>query len=137
MTAPGTECRVTTVELRVTQELDLACVPDVGDTFDRLLSLRPGHLVVDLSGCRHIDAAGIGLLLDAHRRLARRHAVLSLREPDPRIRRILQITGVDRLLPLAPAQRHAGGPARSGPSAPPAHLTGRSTPACATAEAQP
>lgn len=62
---------------------DLAGLPETGVVFDRLLALRPGRVVVDLSRCRHIDAAAIGLLLDVHRRLVRADGVLTIRNPNP------------------------------------------------------
>ncbi|MGC4815352.1 STAS domain-containing protein [Micromonospora sp. DT228] len=81
-------------------EFDLACLPATGAVFDRLLTLHPARVVVDLSGCRHIDAAAIGMLLDVHRRLARADGVLTLRNPNPRIRRILHTARVDQILPV-------------------------------------
>lgn len=101
MTGPlaPTPCTLPLVEVCVT-EFDLACLPATGAVFDRLLSLHPARVVVDLSGCRHIDAAAIGLLLDVHRRLARADGVLTLRNPNPRIRRILHTARVDQILPV-------------------------------------
>lgn len=86
------------IEVALTTELDRAGLSVTGLVFDRVLALSPGHVVVDLAGCRHVDAAGIGLLLDVHRRLARRQAVLSLRDPSPRIRKILQTARLDQVL---------------------------------------
>nr|WP_233512585.1 STAS domain-containing protein [Micromonospora deserti] len=104
------EYTVPLIEIGITEELDLARVPEAGAVFDRILSLHPRHVVVDLSGCRHIDAAAIGLLLDVHRRLTRRRAVLSIRDPNPRIRRILQSAQLDQVLPVltGPAQAPGG-----------------------------
>ncbi|MGW5559602.1 STAS domain-containing protein [Micromonospora sp. NPDC003944] len=87
------------VEVRVT-ELDLGCLPEVGAVFDRLLALRPAQVVLDLSDCRHLDAAAIGLLLDVHRRLARADATLTVRNPNPRVRRILHIARLDQVLSI-------------------------------------
>ncbi|MET7704959.1 STAS domain-containing protein [Micromonospora sp. NPDC005413] len=87
------------VEVRVT-ELDLVCLPEVGAVFDRLLPLRPAQVVVDLSDCQHLDAAAIGLLLDVHRRLARADAVLTVRNPNTRVRRILHIARLDQVLSI-------------------------------------
>nr|WP_196925038.1 STAS domain-containing protein [Micromonospora vinacea] len=75
-------------------------MPATGAVFDRLLALHPAQVVVDLSGCRHIDAAAIGLLLDVHRRLARADGVLTVRDPNPRIRRILHAARLDQILPV-------------------------------------
>ena len=94
------ECPVQRVEIGITDDLHLGGLSEVGVVFDRVLSLHPGEVVVDLSGCRHIDAAAIGLLLDVHRRLTRRRAVLTLRDPNPRIRSILQTARLDAVLPI-------------------------------------
>ena len=100
MTAPRRpECTVPLVEVAIT-EFDLACLPETGTVFDRLLDLHPNQIVVDLSDCRHIDAAGIGLLLDVHRRMVRAGGVLSVRDPNPRIARILQTARLDQILPV-------------------------------------
>ncbi|GIJ30173.1 hypothetical protein Vqi01_53350 [Micromonospora qiuiae] len=93
------ECTVPLVEVAIT-EFDLACLPETGAVFDRLLALHPTQVVIDLSGCRHIDAAAIGLLLDVHRQLVRTGGVLALRNPNPRIARILQAARLDQILPV-------------------------------------
>ncbi|WP_341715853.1 STAS domain-containing protein [Micromonospora sp. FIMYZ51] len=100
MTTPRRpECTVPLVEVAIT-EFDLACLPETGAVFDRLLALRPTQVVIDLSGCRHIDAAAIGLLLDVHRQMVREGGVLALRNPNPRIARILQAARLDQILPV-------------------------------------
>ncbi|MCX4472187.1 hypothetical protein C5N14_16860 [Micromonospora sp. MW-13] len=120
------ECTIPLVEVAVT-EFDLACLPETGAVFDRLLALRPAQVVVDLSGCRHIDAAAIGLLLDVHRRLTRADAVLTVRDPNPRIWRILQSARLDQVLPIV-AGRTPGADRSDGSPAPGPDRAG-STPA--------
>ncbi|WP_433532784.1 STAS domain-containing protein [Micromonospora sp. CA-263727] len=93
------ECTVPLVEVAIT-EFDLACLPETGVVFDQLLTLHPQQVVIDLSGCRHVDAAAIGLLLDVHRRMVRAGGVLSVRNPNPRIARILQAARLDQILPV-------------------------------------
>ncbi|MFI6784679.1 STAS domain-containing protein [Micromonospora sp. NPDC050276] len=104
MTGPlaTTPCTLALVEVCIT-EFDLACLPATGAVFDQLLALHPAQVVVDLSGCRHIDAAAIGLLLDVHRRLARADGILTVRNPNPRIRRILHTARLDQILPVVDA----------------------------------
>ncbi len=87
------------VEVSIT-EFDLSCLPETGAVLDQLLALRPGQVVIDLAGCRHIDAAAIGLLLDVHRRMVRAGGVLAVRNPNPRITRILQTARLDQILPV-------------------------------------
>ncbi|MFE9204439.1 STAS domain-containing protein [Micromonospora sp. NPDC007230] len=126
---PPPECAVPLVEVEITEELDLARLSEVSHVLDRILSLRPAEVVIHLSGCRHIDAAGIGLLLDVHRRMLRRQGAVKLRSPNPRIRRILETARLDQVLPILdppgrsrsgvvdqapPAQRPAGVPGAQG-----------------------
>ncbi|MGS2616776.1 STAS domain-containing protein [Micromonospora sp. LZ34] len=117
------------IEVALSTELDRAGLSVTGLAFDRVLALSPGHVVVDLAGCRHIDAAGIGLLLDVHRRLARRQAVLSLRDPNPRIQRILQTARLDQVLPVTatgqPAPPADATPPPAGTTSPPAGMAPR------------
>lgn len=110
------------VEVSITQ-LDLSCLAESGAVFDRLLALSPGQVVVDLSQCRYIDAAAIGLLLDVHRRLARADGVLVLRNPHRRIHRILHHARLDQVLPIVsgpPSTSHGdpGSPDEPRPAAP-------------------
>ncbi|WP_435818952.1 STAS domain-containing protein [Micromonospora chersina] len=79
--------------------------------------------MIDLSECRHVDAAAIGLLLDVQRRLNRRGGVLTVRAPHPRIRRILDTADLGRALRVEasppPAWHSSDGdqPARGGAGA--------------------
>ncbi|MGC1215752.1 MAG: STAS domain-containing protein [Micromonospora sp.] len=97
---PPPDCTVPLVEIEITEELDLPRLAEVGAVLDRILSLHPREVVIDLAECRHIDAGAIGLLLDVHRRMTRRQGVLSLRSPNPRIRRILETARLDQVLPI-------------------------------------
>ncbi|MFY1616106.1 STAS domain-containing protein [Micromonospora sp. WMMD736] len=115
------------VEVSITQ-LDLSCLAESGAVFDRLLALNPGQIVVDLSECRYIDAAAIGLLLDVHRRLARADGALVVRNPNPRIYRILQHARLDQVLPIVAGPGMPGGsetPDEPGPAEPALVALGR------------
>ncbi|WP_341874258.1 STAS domain-containing protein [Micromonospora orduensis] len=94
-----TPCTLPLVEVGVT-ELDRDCLPAAGAVFDQLLTLHPRRVIIDLSRCRHIDAAAIGLLLEVHRRLTRADGVLTVRDPNPRIARILHNARLDRVLQI-------------------------------------
>ncbi|MEV0154224.1 STAS domain-containing protein [Micromonospora sp. NPDC050686] len=95
---PDPDCAVPLVELEITDELDLAHLREVAGVLDAVLTLRPREVVIDLSGCGHIDAASIGLLLDVRRRLARHGAGLTVRNPHRRVRRILDTARAGRVL---------------------------------------
>ncbi|GGM06781.1 MULTISPECIES: STAS domain-containing protein [Micromonospora] len=97
---PATEL----VEVALTEPLDLAAVAELGAVLDRVLALRPTRLVIDLTSCANIDAAGIALLLDAHRRMFSLGGRLVLRSPSSRLSRLLQVAQVDQVLYVVPAR---------------------------------
>lgn len=103
------------VEVAVTHLLDIAAIPRVAALLDEALDRRPAEIVIDLAGCRYVDAAGIALLLDLHRRSWRVGSQLTLRSPSTRLRRLLEIARVDQVLQVesdstgATAQRANGG----------------------------
>jgi anti-anti-sigma factor len=140
MQPAGDSCSVPLVEVGITGVLDAARLPITRTVLDAAVRLRPARLVVDLAECSGIDAAAIGMLLDVHRELSRTGSQLTLRAPNPRLRRILGIARVDHVLhtvagpahgqvnehpagvrrdaALAPPDGRAGGPARRIPATP-------------------
>jgi anti-anti-sigma factor len=101
MTAPRPH-RVPVVEVVITEELDLWAMPRLSALLDDALGLQPQQLVVDLARCPFMDAAAIGLLLDAHRRARRGGGRLTLRSPSARLRRNLRLARADRVLHVTP-----------------------------------
>ena len=80
-------------------ELDIA-------TIDRLMERlaphrRPGrHVVLDLRGVDLMDCYSLGHLMAAHADSATEGWSLRIRVETPAVRRLLELTGADRLLPL-------------------------------------
>lgn len=68
----------------------------------REATTRGVRVLVDLSGVTFLAEAGVRVLLDANRRLAACGGELILAGANLRIRRLLQLTGNDRLLRLEP-----------------------------------
>ncbi len=89
---------VPVVEVRVCGDLDASSAPGVNDVLSEALALHPRQLVIDLAACEVIDAAGILLLLDTHRRAMRDGGMVALRSPSDRARRNLRLAKVDRVL---------------------------------------
>lgn len=104
MTQPRTGQRtMPVVEVLVAEELDAAAVPRIRPVLEGVLAVRPEVVVVDLSGCSFIDAAGISLLLDVHRRAWMFDGRLVLRSPTAIVRRVLEIARVTHILRIDPA----------------------------------
>ncbi|MDI1464129.1 STAS domain-containing protein [Catellatospora sp. KI3] len=100
MTEPMTA--VPMVEVKVRGDLDSASAARIHDVLQEALALHPRQLVIDLAECEVIDAAGILLLLDAHRRALRDGGAVTLRSPSQRARRNLKLARVDRVLQVLP-----------------------------------
>jgi len=65
------------------------------------------HCLVDLSHVRFIDSAGLGVLLEARRRLARQECCLVLLKPSARVRRAFEAMHVEHLFLIAEDPVHA------------------------------
>ena len=91
------------LEIRVTTPLSAATADSLEGLLDDAVALRPAHLVIDLTDSEYLDATGIALLLDVHRRVWHDGGRLSLRGMSPRLHRILEIARVDRVLQTATA----------------------------------
>lgn len=86
----------------VTGELDL---PSAGQVETRLAELIEGDaetIVVDLMGVSFIDSAGLGVLLSATKALRSTGGELVLAADDRRILRLLEITGLNRVMRVEP-----------------------------------
>jgi anti-anti-sigma factor len=71
-------------------------------------------LLIDLSGCGFIDSLGIAALVDGSRGLLEQGRSVAVAAASPQVRRILELTGVDSLLPISWSREEAiaelGGP---------------------------
>jgi anti-anti-sigma factor len=72
---------------------------------DRLHGLGAERVIVDLAAVGFMDSTGLGLLLRAARRLRANGGDLVVVTADPRLLRILEITGSDRRLTISETLR--------------------------------
>jgi anti-sigma B factor antagonist len=105
--APFFACRLqqdgTTLRLELAGEVDLAARPEL----DRLLSeadgLQGGAVLVDLTRATFLDSTGLQWLLRVREAITRSGASLAVAVPDGPVRDVLRVSGIDRMLALAPA----------------------------------
>lgn len=64
-----------------------------------------GRLVIDLSGTRHVDSAGLGALMLIQRKAAERRQAVCLRGANEELRFLLVLTKLDDLFELEGAER--------------------------------
>lgn len=88
------------IELRVAESFTGAGLPSIREAVAEVLAVSPEVVTLDLSDCPAVDAAGIAYLLDLHRRMRRDGGRLELRNPTPRVQRVLQHVRLDRILPV-------------------------------------
>ncbi len=64
-----------------------------------------GRLVIDLSGTRHVDSAGLGALMLIQRKAAERRLAVCLRGANEELRFLLVLTKLDDLFELETAAK--------------------------------
>lgn len=110
MTQPEAEFDVTSERVdgarvvRVSGELDLATHERLGDQL-ALAAKGNDPIIVDLSKCEFIDSSGIRALLVGARNAGEEDAQagtgrLSIAGPAPQVRRIVEITGLQKAVPV-------------------------------------
>ena len=91
--------------VQVRGELDIATAPLLSAVLDTVLARRPWRVEVDLSAVTFLDAYSVSCLDAARHRLAAHRAVLVVRGPSPVARRVLGLTGFDRVVEIAEGTR--------------------------------
>lgn len=111
---PGRDCTV----VQVAGVLDLGTLPELRTCLKQAMDGGEARIVLDLAGVRLIDSSALGVLVSASQQLRQRSGVLCLACVQPLVRRVLELTSVDRLIDVhdtvAAAQESlaAGGEAR-------------------------
>jgi anti-sigma B factor antagonist len=70
------------------------------DRVDQALKELSGPLVLDCSELEYISSAGLGILIEAHKRLLAAGHGLTLANLVPRVRNVFAYAGLDRLLKI-------------------------------------
>jgi len=95
------------VLLTVHGDADLHSAPELRERLERLDDEGVTALVVDLSEVIFIDSMALGLLLAAMKRVRSREGHLRLVVSRPEIRRIFEITLLDRVLAIDATREEA------------------------------
>ena len=81
----------------VAGELDLATTGRLGEELDRTAARGARRVIVDLAGLTFMDSVALGVLTAAARRLRDDDGVFVVVSQDPRILRVFELTGLDRV----------------------------------------
>jgi anti-sigma B factor antagonist len=96
-----------TVFVAVTGDLDLWSAPALEQRLGACLERGQGWIVVDLSRASFLDSSGLGALTNSMRRIERKGGRLVVINPDPQLRRVFELTGLQRVLNVVPDREQA------------------------------
>lgn len=82
-------------------ELDLATADAVQQELERVEATDAEAIVIDLSGLTFMDSTGVRLIVSAHQRSRADTNRLTLLRGSAPVQRVMQLSGVDALLPFA------------------------------------
>ena len=83
----------------VSGELDAYTAARLRESLAGLMSAGARQIVVDLTELSFVAASGLGVLVGASKRLQRDKGKLLLRAAPPRVNKLIEITGLDAMLP--------------------------------------
>ena len=81
----------------VSGELDIATAGRFAEEFERTAERNARRVIVDLVGLTFIDSVALGVLTEEARRLRASGGTCIVVSQDPRILRVFEITGLDRI----------------------------------------
>jgi anti-sigma B factor antagonist len=84
----------------VSGELDVATAGLLGEELERTSKRGARRVIVDLVGLTFIDSVALEVLTDGARRLRTAGGVCVVVSQDPRILRVFEITGLDRIFQI-------------------------------------
>jgi anti-sigma B factor antagonist len=84
-------------------ELDVATAPSLREQLIGLVGDGSTKLVLDLEGVDFLDSTGLGVIVSALKRARTNGGDLRLVCTQARIRRLFEITGLDKAVPLLPS----------------------------------
>jgi anti-sigma B factor antagonist len=91
----------------VTGEIDLGTSSRVREAVDEQLRAGSGRLVLDLGQVTFMDSTGLGLIVGAYKSTSARGGGLRLVCDNPRLLRLLTVTGLSRSVVIRPTVQEA------------------------------
>lgn len=96
---------------RLAGEIDLAVADALRSSLEKALDQNAGarKMVINLSGVKYIDSSGLGVLLGRYRRLSREGGGMCIVGAPPQVRKILEMSGLLRIMREFPSEAEAIG----------------------------
>jgi anti-sigma B factor antagonist len=89
------------VVARVAGDVDIATAPHLREQLVAVLTDGRCHLVLDLGGVDFLDSTGLGVIVGLLKRARTLGGDLRLVCPNPSVRKVFEITALDRTMPLS------------------------------------
>ncbi len=93
--------------IKLAGEVDMSQSPSVHQTLVEVLENRPARLIIDMAEVSYMDSSGVGILVDALRRVRVSGAKLALVAVVPRVLSVLQITKLDQFFEIYSSMEEA------------------------------
>ena len=91
-------------------ELDPATAPQLREPLTDAISGGSNAVMIDMTSCGFIDSTGLGVIVEAWKMLQERDgkdAGLSICCPEPEVRRLLELTGLDQAIAIRDTREEA------------------------------
>jgi anti-sigma B factor antagonist len=89
--------------ITVAGEIDVATAPQLRESLHGVITQGHGTVVLDLLGVTFLDSTALGVLVGALKRCRELGGELHIVVTDARIRKIFEITGLDKVFPIVDA----------------------------------
>ncbi|MBQ9808942.1 MAG: STAS domain-containing protein [Ruminococcus sp.] len=84
---------------RLSGEIDHHNAREIRTELDRfIISAQPKEMVIDMKNITFMDSSGIGLIMGRSKLIKEWGGRLEVREPQPYIRRVLKLSGIERIV---------------------------------------
>lgn len=83
--------------INVQGEVDVYTAPKLREEIHKQLDQGATKIVVDLTNVAYMDSSGLGVLIGALKRAREENGDLVVASPNPRISRILDVTGLSKI----------------------------------------
>ena len=88
-------------------EVDVYTAPELKQQIIDLLDAGAQRVIVNLQAVDYLDSTALGVLIGGLKRLRERNGSLDLICPNPRIKRIFEITGLDKIFDMYATEEEA------------------------------
>ena len=88
--------------VHVRGDLDVATAGQLRDCVLGLYDDGERRLIIDLSGATFADSSGLNAIVWSARRITEDNGTVILRAPSPSVQRVLELSGLDKVIPVEP-----------------------------------